>query len=55
MQHPDPDPTQQSHRHHRECQFSKALKLYWIHFAQNLHKPLDIAQKLVAKNPFCTN
>jgi len=28
VQHPDPDPPQQSHRHHRQSKHSKALKLF---------------------------
>ena len=31
FQHPDPDPPQQSRRHHRQCQHSKALKLFFVH------------------------
>ena len=31
VQHPDPDPTQQSHWHHRQRQHSKALELFRVH------------------------
>ena len=36
VQHPDPDPPQQSHRHHRQSQYRKALKLFWVHWTHFL-------------------
>jgi len=31
VQHANPDPPQHCHRHHCQCQHSKALKLLWVH------------------------
>ena len=52
VQHPNPDPPQHCHRHHRQGQHSEALDLFWIHrvhFVRTKTRPATSGARFGAK------